>query len=392
MPQRKTFKYKLYTAKRNKKLHHLIEIGGAIYNHLLALHKRYYRLYKLYPSIYQIRAHITKLKRIPKYSWWKLLGSQAIQQIAVRIDNVYQQFFRNLKARKAGKTTRNVDSPTFRKISKAKSFTLAQAGWKLLGDNKLRIGKTIYKFFKSREIEGVIKTVTIKRDALGDLYVYFSCIIESKPINRVMTGKSAGFDFGLVTYLTGSDGTTYQAPEPFKQYQRHIAQANRSLSHKAKGSHNRHKARQHLARTHRRVANIRQAFHWDLAYKLCNRYDAVYLETLNLQAMKVFWGRKVSDLGFGNFVSILHYVASTKGAVVYSIDRWFQSTKICSVCHQVNNHITLRDRVWTCVFCSVTHQRDQNAATNIYQEGTSSYGGDPVRLASASVDRRFQNF
>ena len=73
-------------------------------------------------------------------------------------------------------------SPTFRKVRNAKSFTLKQAGWKLLGDNRLRIGSTVYKFAKSRDIEGTIKTVTIKRDALGELYVYFSCLVAPQPM------------------------------------------------------------------------------------------------------------------------------------------------------------------------------------------------------------------
>jgi putative transposase len=372
--------YKLYRSKRTWKLHHQISIGGTIHNHLIALHRCYYRLYKRYPSVYQIRAHLTKLKRLPKYAWWKQLDSQAVQQIANRIDAAYQRFLQNLKDRQAGKTTRKVGPPTFRKIAKAKSFTLTQAGWKLLGGNRLRIGTITYKFAKSREIEGTVKTVTIKRDTLGDLYVYFSCVVDPESISRVMTGKSAGFDFGLTTYLTGSDGTEKQAPQPFKRALLKIAQAHRKLSHKGHGSQNRRKARRHLARVHRRVTHLRQAFHWDLAHELCAQYDHITMETLNLQGMKALWGRKVSDLGFGTFVQTLHHVAPKTGTVVHHIDPWFPSTKLCSVCGHVNPHSSLRDRVWTCA-CGTTHHRDHNAATNIYREGASSRGGDCVRLA-----------
>src|SRR5438094_5802418 len=209
---RKTFMYKIYTAKRNVRLHHQINVGGVIYNHCIALHKRYYRLYGKYLAPSRLKAHIAKLKKCPKYAWWSQLGSQAIQDIIERIDKGYQRFFANLRDRKAHKTTQRLGPPTFRAIRKAKSFTLKQAGWKLLGGNRLRIGSTVYKFAKSREIDGVIKTVTIKRDALGDLYVYFSCFVPSQPISRTMTGQSAGFDFGLTTYLTGHDGTEHHAP------------------------------------------------------------------------------------------------------------------------------------------------------------------------------------
>jgi hypothetical protein len=78
--------YKLYRSKRNKRLHRLINVGGSIHNHCIALHKRYYRMYKKHLSLYQLKAHITKLKQLPKYVWWTQLGSQAIQDIVIRID------------------------------------------------------------------------------------------------------------------------------------------------------------------------------------------------------------------------------------------------------------------------------------------------------------------
>ncbi len=323
---------------------------------------------------------------MPKYAWWRQLGSQAIQDIARRIDKGYQRFFQSLKERKSGKTTRRVGPPTFRKVRKAKSFTLTQASWKLRGGNRLKIGTTVYRFAKSREIEGTIKTVTIKRDTLGELFVYFSCLVESEPSDRVMTGNSAGFDFGLTTYLTGSDGTEYHAPQPFKQRLKALVTASRKLARKQRGSCNCHQAKLHLARVHRRVAHVRQAFHWALAHDLCRQYDIIRLETLNLSGMKALWGRKVSDLGFASFVDILHHVAAKTGVLVQHVGRWFPSTKLCAACGHVNEPITLRDRVWTCVACKKTHRRDLNAAINLDQEGASSCGGHPVSLASASVD------
>ena len=90
--------YKLYTSKRNRRLHHQINIGGVIHNHCVALHKRYYRRYKTHLSYYRLKAHITKLKKRPKYRWWWQLGSQAIQNIVERIDKGYQRFFQNVKS------------------------------------------------------------------------------------------------------------------------------------------------------------------------------------------------------------------------------------------------------------------------------------------------------
>jgi hypothetical protein len=38
--------FELYKSKRNKKLYRAINAIGLIYNHCIALHKRYYRLFK----------------------------------------------------------------------------------------------------------------------------------------------------------------------------------------------------------------------------------------------------------------------------------------------------------------------------------------------------------
>ena len=376
--------YKLYNAKRNRRLHQQINIGGIIHNHCIAVHRRYYRRYQRHLSPHQVKAHIAKRKKLPKYQWWCQLGSQAIQEIIERIDKGYQRFFQHGQDRQAGTATQRIGPPGFRKVRKAKSFTLKQAGWKLLGGNRLRLGTTVYQFAKSRDIEGRIKTVTIKRGTLGELYVLFSCLVVPGPLARVMTGKSAGFDFGLTTYLTGSDGSERHAPQPFRQGLRQIARANRLLASKHEGSHNRRKATAHLARVHRRVAHVRQAFHWTLAHELCAQYDTIRLETLTLQGMKALWGRKVSDLGFARFVDILHQVADTTGAVIQHIDRWFPSTKRCHVCGQVNHAITLRDRVWMCPQCGTSHRRDLNAAINIDQAGASACGEGHVSLAAVS--------
>ena len=206
-----------------------------------------------------MKKYITQLKARPEYAYWKQLGSQAIQDIIKRVDLGYQKFFRK----------ENKKPPTFRKIQKSKSFSLSQAGWKLLADNKLKIGKAIYKFAKSREIGGPVKRLTIKRDACGDLFVFFTVDSEDEPIIRVETGHTAGLDFGLKTFLTGSDGTRYEAPQPLKASLTELKAANRALSRKKKGSNHRAQAKLKLAKLHRQIRHQREAWHWKLARELC---------------------------------------------------------------------------------------------------------------------------
>ena len=130
----KTYKFKLYQHKRNRYLKRQINLAGIIYNHCIALHKRYYRLYGKSLNVYALMKHLTKLKKLPKYSDWNSLGSQAIQDIAQRIDKGYKLFFRN---REHGIKS---SPPSFKKVKKYKSFTLKQAGYKLYSDNRIKIG------------------------------------------------------------------------------------------------------------------------------------------------------------------------------------------------------------------------------------------------------------
>jgi putative transposase len=413
----KAFKFKLYQSKRNRYLTDRIRIAGQIFNHCIALHKRYYRLYGKSLSANKLKKHLTKLKRLQKHQHFNQLGSQAVQDVAERIDKAYKLFFSNLKARKANKTAnsptigncrqvsslsrsgvrpkRVVSPPNFKKSRKYKSFTLKQTGYKFLGGNRVRIGEKIFKFFKSRNIQGNPKTVTIKRDRVGDLWLIVTTdwkdgklahdtdcgqVCPSPEINP-RCGNSIGFDFGLKTFLTGSDGTQYQSPLFFKRGIRKVKQANRNLSRKKKGSRNRIKANLHLARAHRKVANQRNDYHWKLANEITDKYDVICFEDLNLSAMQRLWGRKITDLGFYSFLQKVQYLAEKgPGKVIRFIDKWFPSSKMCHKCGCLN----LRDRQWTCDSCETAHDRDLNAAINIHAVGTSTAGVDTVRPAVAA--------
>lgn len=211
--------------------------------------------------------------------------------------------------------------------------------------------------------------------------MFFSTISEAQAEVYAPTGKTVGMDFGLKTFLTLSDGKTIQSPQFFKRNQRAIAKANRSVSSKKKGSNNRRKARIALARLHRKAANQRQDFHWKTALSLARQYDVVCIEDLNLPGMKALWGRKVSDLGFGEFVTITGYVLGKHQRRLVKIDRWYPSSKTCSVCGWIHKGLSLRDREWDCGGCGTHHDRDRNASINIEAQGVRvlTLAGESVR-------------
>ena len=319
---------------------------------------------------YQLMKHIAKLRN--KNSYWQLVGSQAVQDICDRIDKAYKLFFKHHK--------NGVRPPSFCKSKKYKSFTLKQAGYKLLANNKIRIGKQIFGYHKSREIEGKIKTLTVKRVPTGDVYIFIVTDAVSESIG-IVTGKIAGFDFGLKTFLTNSNGKDIESPLYLLKARKQLRKLSQKLSSKKLGSKNWNKARIKLARLHQDITNKRRNWFWELSHELCDTYDVMCFETLNLRGMQRLWGRKIGDLAFGTFLEILQTVAAIKGKSVIFIDKWFASSKICSECGYKHNKLQLRDREWICPSCNTAHSRDKNAAINIEREGASSLRLGTVREA-----------
>ena len=372
----KTYKFKLYSNHGNRELHKTIEGHASVWNHCVALQRRYYALCGKHICKFRLMKHIDKLKKTRRFAHWTQLPSQAVQDVVVRIDKGYKAMF---EARLQGKRW---GRPRFKPRRRYKSFTLTQAGWQLLSANHIRIGKHVYRYFKSRDIHGNLKRCTIKRDAVGDVYICVLTDHEEPDLNRAMTGKIAGFDFGLKRYLTGSNGHDMESPQFFKRNLNAIKRASRKRSTKCKGSTNRQRARLNLARKHRMIEHRRSDFHWKLAHQLTDEYDEIRLEDLNLQGMKALWGRKVSDLAFGEFVQKLVYIASKKSVKITFIDRWYPSSKTCSACGVVNEALNLRDRTWQCPNCHRQLDRDRNAAINIFRVGASTHAGEDVSPGS----------
>lgn len=364
MQVRRTYEYRMYNSKQNKHLDDVLLVAAEIWNYCIAVHRRYYRMYGKHLSANKLKVHITKLKKLPKYTHWNTLGSQAIQDIPERINRSYQAFFSHVKKKKPGRKS----PPKFRKASRYRSFTLKQAGYKFLEGNRIEIMGRTYKYVNHRPLQGNIKTVTVKRNLQGE-YSLFVSVIEEWPDIQPRTGKSVGLDFGLKHFLTMDNGNHVDSPLWFKQAEQDLRKAHRRLSRCERGSNNRKRALADLERLYERISSRRRNWFFKLANALTKEYAAICIEDLNIDAMKRLWGKKVSDLAFSEFVEILHWVALKNGSRIIEIDRWYPSSKTCAKCGFVNENLFLKDRHWVCPSCGAQHDRDINAAVNIHNTG-----------------------
>ena len=341
-----------------------------MWNYCIKLHDKHYEWYRKFLSANKLKKFLTKVKKTASGAWIKELPSQSVQDVVERIDKACQRHFADKK----------IAFPSEKRIEKYKSFTLKQCGYKFLENNQIKLLGKVYKYVKSREIKGEIKTLTIKRDNLGNLWMVVVAEYERSEI-KPASGKIVGFDFGMKHMLVGSDRTIIDFPLCLRKKQNELKKLNRALSRKKKGSNHRNQAKHRLAKFHQHIQNQRNDLQWKLARYLLSTYDLIKLEDLNIKGMSKHFGRKIVDYGFSDFVGKLKYFAKVFGKRVEQVPRFFASSKTCSNCGYVNKELKLKDREWVCPVCGAEHDRDFNAAVNIlnYREGTSSLGLGEVR-------------
>ena len=183
---------------------------------------------------------------------------------------------------------------------------------------------------------------------------------------KISYENSLGIDFGLKKFMTFSNGDSIDNPQYFKNMLDKLAQEQRKLSKKTKGSKNKEKQRRKVAKIHQKIADQRKDFLHKVSTKLVkdSQFDCFCIEDLSLQGMKRLWGRKVSDLGWNTFTSMLSYKAMREGKVLKKIGRFEASSQICHCCGHRQN-MPLDVRVYECPECGMKIDRDLNAAINI---------------------------
>jgi len=360
---RKTFKYRLLGnkatfAKADSWLYHC----RWLYNTALNQRIQIYRQNKKGISGYSQCNQLIELKEhFPEYSE---ISSQTLQSVIERLSNAYDSFFRRMKkgGEKAG-------FPRFKGKDRYDSFTLKQCGWKLDGKYLIinKIGR--FKLRLSRPIEGVIKTITIRRES-DKWYACFSCDgVPEKKLPKL--DNSIGLDVGIKSFLVDSEGAIIDNPKYFRQSEALLRVKQRILSRRKKGSNRRKDARSLVAKIHERIKNQRNDFLHKLANQYIKKYGTLIFEDLNIKGMvqNHCLAKSISDASWGKFYELCAYKAEEAGRQIIRINRWEPTSKKCSACGAINHDLKLSDRTWVCKVCGAVHDRDYNGATNINMAG-----------------------
>ena len=199
----------------------------------------------------------------------------------------------------------------------------------------------------------------------------------SQPEPPVTARPVAGVDLGVLVMATVSDGTRIENPHALKSDLNKIKRLQRVVSRRQKGSANREKACQKLARAHMRIANVRKNALHQATSLLAKTKSAVVLEDLNVSGMLENHplALAIADVGFYEFRRQLEYKGQWYGCQIILAPRFYPSTKRCSQCGRTKVKMDLRERVYHCDHCGLTIDRDLNAAINLEQYTTGSSPG-----------------
>ncbi|HSD57139.1 MAG TPA: RNA-guided endonuclease TnpB family protein, partial [Methanotrichaceae archaeon] len=290
--------------------------------------------------------------------------SQVLQDVLRRQDKSFKAFFRRVKAgEKPG-------SPRFKGQGWYKSFTYPQAGFKLEG-SKLTLSKIgSIRIFNHREVEGKIKTCTIKKDKIGHWHAVLVSEVEDVPLIEPKT--AIGVDVGLKSLVALSTGETIQYPKYYIRDEKKLAVAQRNLSRKKKGSSNRQKAKTKVARLHQKIQNHRDEFLHQVSRKLVGSADLIVFENLNISGMlkNHHLAKHIQDHAWGKLIQFTQSKAAKAGKVVELVEAKYTSQR-CSQCGKMVPK-TLADRVHHCPNCGLEMDRDINASLNIVTLGLRS--------------------
>lgn len=377
---KKSYKYRLYpTKKQARVLHEQLALCAELYNAALQERKDAYRMCGKTITFTQQCAQLPGIKEIrPEY---EALYSQVLQDVLHRVDKAFKAFFRRVKA---GQTP---GYPRYKSRCRYASLTYPQTGFGIDAQGKLSLSKIGHlKMVQHRPLKGVIKTCTITTTSTGKWFVCFACD-EVQANILAPSEEHIGIDVGLKTFAYLSTGEQIDHPRFFRQEEAALARAQHRLSKTEKGTPERAKRRQIVARIHERIRWRRENFVGQESRNLVNRFGLIAVESLIVRNMlkrpqprqgevtgqytpnganrKAGLNKSIADAAWSAFLTVLVAKAEEAGRQVVKVPPAY-TTQVCSCCGH-RQVLPLSVRIYRCEQCGLICDRDHNASLNILQ-------------------------
>lgn len=362
MKLRKAHRFRMEPTKDQEQF--LLMVAGArrfIWNWALGRRKAFYAETGKSLSPSALCKELTELKKQPETSWLNKCSSQALQQPIDDLTVAYTRFFK--RASKFPKfKSRKTDQLRFRcpqsvKIVSGMVF-VPKLGW--------------VKIRQSEDVGPVTKSATFKRDASGHWFVTIVAEFDmpDSPLVPADPANVVGVDLGLKEFAVLSNGVRFESNRFYRKASRKLKKAQRELSRRKRGSARCQKSKIKIAKIHQKIKNQRVDSIHKITTGLVEKYDGVCIENLNTKGLaRTKLAKSILDASFGEFRRQLEYKSVWHRRHLVAVNTFYPSSKTCSCCGAIYQHLKLADRTWTCPACLVVHDRDLNAAINIRAEG-----------------------
>jgi putative transposase len=355
---RKTYKYRLFsTEAQTQALDAQLGEACRLYNAALQERREAYQKSGVSLTYYD---QASQLKEIRNAGSLDLANYSACQDILRRIEKTFKAFFRRVKSgQKAGyprfRSRRRFDSYTFPRYGDGCRLTGARLYLQGVGHLKVKL---------HRPVDGVIKTITVKREC-GKWYACFSVEVVGELLPQ--TDTATGIDVGLTAFATLADGTEVDNPRYYKRAQARLRLAQRRVARRKRGGKNRRKAVLLLQKAHAKVKNQRADFQHKVARTLVNAYGVIAVEDLNIKGLASgMLAKSVNDAGWAAFIAKLAYKAAEAGRQLVHVNPCGTSQR-CLCGAPVPK--TLSQRWHQCEVCGLSAARDHVSAQLILGQG-----------------------
>ncbi|RSS42311.1 transposase [Streptomyces sp. WAC07061] len=388
--QQRTYRFRFYpTADQAAQLNRTFGACRWVYNEGLALRVKAWEEHRVSLGFAETCRALTGWKRISETAWLKEASSTVLQQALRHLDSAFSRFFKGLSKYPQRKSKRRSRD----------SATYVRTGFRWVEDPE-RPGTASVTLAKqtvpldvrwSRALPpGQLPVkLTVTRDRAGRFFL--SVLVEEviAPLPEVFlpgsrAPKAVGLDLGLAALVTLDDGEKLPHPRLLAKYEKELASLQRDLHRKQRGSKNRGKVRERIARLYASIGDVRRDQLDQLTTRLVRENQVLVVEDLPIANLtraakgkgrrrKAALNRSIRDAAWGELLRQLRYKCAWYGRTLVVVDRFFPSTRRCSACHAKGPGLDQSVREWTCAECGMPHDRDTNAAVNLREEGMRLY-------------------
>lgn len=224
-----------------------------------------------------------------------------------------------------------------------------------------------------------LKRITVDRTRSGKYYCYIlyeHTVKEPEPV--IPTPETTiGLKYSMPHFYVDSEGCKADPPRWVKKSREKLKRLQQKLCRMQPGSRNYIEAVRKYHELHEHIANQRRDYIHKESRRLADEWDAICVRDYDMEKLSgVVTLGNVKDSGFGMFRECLRYKLERQGKRLIVVDRFFPSTRICSVCGEESGEaINPGLKKWVCPNCGAVVNREINAAGNIKTEGLSQIEG-----------------